>query len=245
MPNFNCACDDDHPNRTLGEMRVDLLRRLGYSAQAANPPPGMAELLNSFLNGAQRMVYRTYKSLRMERVFTWTMVPDERFYGIAENNESLDYEAPCLKTLDPYRVTWVGMEDLNGVWYPLREGIPPEMYTRADITPGWPQFYEIRSCIEVFPAPQAAYKLRVKGYFEAEEMVADEDKPAVDSEAVFLLALANAKQHYGQADAQTYFQQSFAHIQSLVAGSHNTARYIPGRPKPAPATPPVFLPVVE
>lgn len=245
MPNFNCACDDDAPGRTLGEMRVDLLRRLGYSAQALNPPPGMVELLDSFINGAYRMIYRTYKSLRTERVFTWTMEPGERYYGIRENDEGGDYLEPCLKTLDPQRVTWVGMEDLNGVWYPLRKGIPPEMYTRAEITPGWPQFYEIRSCIEVFPAPQAAYKLRVKGHFEIDDLVLDTDQPAVDSEAVFLLALGNAKQHYGQADAQLYFQQSFSHVQSLVAGSHHTARYIPGRPSPVPATPPVFLPLVD
>ena len=31
--------------RTLAELRGDLMRRLGYGAQASNPPPGMADLL--------------------------------------------------------------------------------------------------------------------------------------------------------------------------------------------------------
>jgi len=245
MAVFNCDCDSGNNYRSLGVLRTELLRRLGYSAQAANPPPGMAGLLDSFINGAHRMIFRAYPALRTERFFTWTMVPGERFYGIRENDELGEDSAilDCLTYLDPARVTWAGMEDLNGVWYPLAEGIDPVLYTRADITPGWPTRYEIRSCIEVFPAPQAAYKLRIKGHFDVTDLLEDEDKPQVDDEAVFLLALGNAKRHYQQSDAADYFTQSMTHIKELVAGSHGTARYIPGSRPQAPHTPPRFLPL--
>lgn len=244
MAVFNPACDDGNTNRTLAQLRLDLLIRLGYAAQAANPPPGMNDLLNSFINGAHRMIYRSYKALRTERFFTWTMVAGERFYGIRGNDEATVEPIECSSLLDPYGVTWVGLEDLNGVWYPLIEGINPQVYTRADLTPGWPQYYEIRSFVEVFPEPQAAYKLRVKGHFGPGTLTADGDKPVVDDEAVLLLAIAQAKSHYSQPDASQYYQQSFNHIASLVAGSHGTARYIPGANEPPLRTPPVFLPVV-
>lgn len=245
MPNFNCVCDVDRPgNRTLAEMRTDLLRRLGYSAQAANPPPGMAELLDSFLHGAHRMVHRTYPDLRLQRIFSWTMLPGERYYGIGDNREQGEYDGACPFPLDPHRVSWVSVEDLNGTWYPpLVHGIPPEFYTSENL-PGWPQYYEIRSCIEVFPAPTEAYTLRIKGFSDYFEM-GENDPPDVDSEPVFLLALANAKAHYGKPDASRYEQQAFTYISKLVAGSHQTARYIPGAARLPPEAPPVFLPLLE
>lgn len=239
----NCDLVDTSPARTLATLRTALLRRLGYSAMAATPPPGMAELLDSFLDSANRLAYRTYNALRIERFFTWTMVADQRFYGIADNDN--DGSAPALaQILDPQKVTWVGIEDLNGTVYPLIAGIPPEAYTRGDSTVGWPTRYEIRNCIEVFPAPQAAYLLHIKGRYGVLPFADDADKPSVDDEVVFMLALAAAKRHYGQADAGDYFQQAMTHIQSLVAGSHQTRRYVPGvEPDPVMA-PPVFLPLV-
>jgi hypothetical protein len=245
MAVFNCDCDSDNSYRPLGVLRTELLRRLGYSAQAANPPPGMTALLDSFLNGAHRMIFRSYPALRTERFFTWTMAPGERFYGIRENEER-DAEGAgldCLSYLDPARVTWAGVEDLNGTWYPLVYGIDPQHYTMVGASPGWPTRYEIRSCIEVFPAPQAAYKLRIKGQFEVKDMLDDTDKPQVDDEAVLLLALGNAKRHYQQSDAADYFTQSMTHIRALAAGAHGTARYVPGPRSVTVPTPPRFLPL--
>ena len=249
MPDtINCGCEDVTPSRTLAELRVNLLRRLGYSAQAANPPPGMTELLNSFLDTAHRLAYRTYPAIRTERFFSWTMIEGERFYGLREHDDPTvdETDDACdLLFLDPQKVTWVGIEDLNGTWYPLLEGIPPEAYTRASTTTGWPSHYEIRGCIEVFPAPQAAYTLHIKGRYGLLPFAADTDKPSVDDEVVFLLALAQAKRHYGQPDANDYYQQALTHIQDLVAGSHHTRRYVPGERRAPNITPPRFLPLEE
>jgi hypothetical protein len=238
MPDFNCECDDGfYDSETLADLRTSLLVRLGYAAQAENPPPGMALLLDDFLRRGQRFLYRRYDALQTERFFRWTMTPGERFYGLRSNIDS------CGKKLTADRITWAGVEDLNGVWLPLTCGIPPEFYTAANYA-GIPSHYEVRQCIEVFPEPSAAYTLRIKGRFGLLPFVDDDDIATIDSELVFLWALANAKNHYGQPDARDIAQEAQTYLRMLIADSHGTRRYIPGTID-IPALPqPVFLPLV-
>jgi hypothetical protein len=117
------------------------------------------------------------------------------------------------------------------------------MYTRAQISTGWPTHYEIRSCIEIFPAPKAAYTLWIKGRFGLDPFVADTDCTTVDSEAVYLLACGLVKSHYGQIDAQSMLTQAANYTKYLVAGQHNTRRYVPRTTMDRPMTPPKFLPL--
>lgn len=218
---YNCSCDDTTGNKTLNQLRDDLLRRLGFAAQVDNPPPGMAALLDSFLQDAQETLYRRYDVLRTERFFSWPLEAGVRLYDLPDNQEE------CTKRLDPRKVTWVGVER-DGVWAPLICGIPPELYSH-NIT-GRPERYEIRQCIEVWPAPdETDGSLVIKGRFELEPFAADTDKTTIDSHAVFLLALANAKAHYGKPDANNYVAQLETYMQNVVAGAHLTKRYIPGR----------------
>lgn len=237
---FNCECDSDNSTyATLAELRKRMMLRLGYAAMANNPPPGMADLLDEFLADAQRLLYRSYKELRTERFFKWTMGIGQRYYGIQNNEDG------CLRKLDPYKVTWVGFQDLNLAWYPLVKGIDPVLYTRAQITVGWPSNYEIRSCIEIFPAPRANYTLFVRGHFGLDPFTDDEDRTTIDDEAVFLMALGNAKAHYKQQDSAQVLSQALGYVRDLVAGSHLTARYIPRTEVQRPMTPPLFLPLLN
>lgn len=231
---FNCACSDESDNETLAQLRRRLLVRLGYSAQADSPPPGMADLLDDFLVQAQRFLYRKYRALRTERFFTWTMIAGERFYDLPDNDES------CDKVLDPYRLSWVGVEDLNGTWHEMGKGIPPEVYTSI-ANQGIPAIYEIHQCIEVFPAPADNYKLRIKGHFGLTQFDLDTDKTTIDSELVFMWALSNAKAHYGQSDAANIAAQANTYLGTLVSGSHQTARYVPNSGSMPPRTKPLFL----
>ncbi len=223
---------------TLLTLRQRMLRRLGFAASVANPPPGMADLIDEFLVSAQTQMIERFPDLVIERFFTWTMVAGTRFYLTTADDEgatSPDY------VLDPRDVTWVGIEDLVGTFLPLIEGIPPEFYT-SESQQGLPSHYEIRQAIEVFPAPDQAYLLQVKGRFKNLPFSADSDVTTIDPELVFLLALANAKSHYSQPDAQLYFTQATSHLKQLVAGTHGTRRYVPG-PKgdDTPRTRPVFV----
>lgn len=221
--NYNCDCDDESGNRTLKELRDDLARRLGYGAQVDSLPPGMADLLNSFLQGAQRALYRRYDVLRTERFYTWNMTTGTRYYDLADNRDT------CTRKLDQRKITWAGVSQGCGDWTELRCGINPLLYTNEDMT-GRPERYEIRQCIEVWPAPaDESYQLRIKGHFGLDPFEADTDTTTVDDELVFLLALANAKAHYGKPDANNYIQQLETMMMNLVAGAHQTRRYVPGR----------------
>jgi hypothetical protein len=215
-----------------------MLIRLGYPNQIANPPPGMAVLIDQHLRDAQLEVYRQLQraALRTERFFKWTMVPGHRYYNLS------DEEVACT-TLDPLKLTWVGFEDLNQAWYKLDEGIPPEYYTRANINFGWPTRYEIRSCIEIFPAPQAAYTLWIKGDFGLGPLVTDSDRFTIDDMAVYLLALGNMKADRGAKDAQLVLTQAANYSKGIVAGAHGTKRYVPRTEMGNPLTPPKFLPL--
>ena len=125
-------------------------------------------------------------------------------------------------------VTWVGISQGDSSWQPLVCGIDPVMYGSPDA--GIPSHYEIRQCIEVWPAPaDATWKLRIKGHFGLLPLEADDDETTIDPEAIFLQALANAKAHYGQPDAENYAAQAASYVHSLVAGSHHTRRYVPGQ----------------
>jgi hypothetical protein len=134
--------------------------------------------------------------------------------------------AECTKVINQYQITWVGVEQDNS-WYELRKGVNPVMLGYDET--GWPQTYELRQCIEIWPAPAATSgSLRIKARFKPEAFTADSDKTTIDDDLVFMLALANLKAHYRQPDAGNYVSQFETHMMSLVAGTHASARYISG-----------------
>lgn len=221
----------------LSDLRDRMFIRLGFAAQIANPPPGMANLVDEFLASAQAQLIKHIPELVTERFFTWTLEIGTRFYDVDDDDAGVtdpDY------MLDARRIVWVGIEDTNGTFTPLIEGIDPQLYT-SESNQGMPAYYEIRQSIEVFPAPDAAYLLHIKGHYGVLPLVADADVTSIDSELVFLLALANAKAHYQQTDAQLYFTQATSHLGQLTAGAHGTARYVPRAETPPPAPKPVLV----
>jgi hypothetical protein len=58
---------------------------------------------------------------------------------------------------------------------------------------------------------------------------------------VFLWALANAKAHYGQADANNIATQANDYRAELIAGTHQTAHYLPGTIAVPPAVRPTLI----
>lgn len=223
MATLNPAVGENAYTETLSDLRTRVLRRLGFGAQTATPPPGMADLINDFLQSAQTLVAKKYPMLRTERFYEWTMVAGTRFYSLSGDDEGTTSPEHVL---DPHSVKWVGIEDLNGAFFPMYEGIPPEWYT-TESNRGLPERYEIRQAIEVMPSPDAAYKLIIKGHTKNFTFTGDSDVCTIDPELIFLLALANAKAHYQQPDAQNYFTQATSYLGDLIAGGHGTRRYVP------------------
>jgi hypothetical protein len=144
--------------------------------------------------------------------------------------------------LSPYKnIEGAWLVDLNGSWLPMTCGIPPTFYTTVS-QPGLPVRYEIRSCIEVFPAPAAAYSLYVKGHFGLRPFELDSDKPTIDGKLVYLWGLANALDYYGKPSAAGIAEQARDYLGQLVAGTHTGKRYIPGTQPLPPAILPIFAP---
>ena len=232
---YNCECDDGQPTVTLQQMRNRLARRLGFSVQVSMGalPVGMPELLDDFIRSTHELMYQRYSVMRLRRMFTWDMVAGQRFYDIDGNRDD------CPRILNPDKLEWVGVSQGDSSWRPLDCGINPVLYGSA--AAGIPSHYEIRQCIEVWPAPtDDTWQLRIKGDFGPTTLEADDDVLTVDPEAVFLQALANAKAHYGMADAANYASQATAYVRSRVAGSHQTRRYIPGSCVQPPAVRPLL-----
>jgi hypothetical protein len=234
MADFNCECEETSEYATLLALRTRMMVELGFAAQAATPPPGMALLLDSWLRGAQTQLYKKNPSLRTERYFRWTMLEGEGYYGIRDNDTPEDFEdITCAKQLNEYEITGVWLEDLNGSWTPLYPGIPAELYTTVDQL-GYPSRFEIRSCIEVFPRPNTdGLKLWIRGQMGLEAFVEDSDKTTIDDELVFLWALAKGKAHYGKKDKTEAKQDAITYLLDTVSGKHGTKRYIP-RAAPPP-----------
>lgn len=246
----NCECQfEAHEGtaETLGELRQRLMIRLGFAAQLQFPPPGMTELLNSFLISEHRRLAERYRDLHTERFFTWNLVEGQRLYGLRGNEEVAD----CERYFNPRALEWVGIIAPGDVWYPLIEGIPPHLYT-ADSFLGRPGRYEIRSCIEILPRPDAGpYRLVIKAHHHTLPFTEDGHRTSIHSEVVFLHALGLAKAHYGQRDGIAYYDPTRntgagpVLIGDLVAGSHGRKRYVPRSRELGPATPPRFLPLEE
>jgi hypothetical protein len=219
MPVYNGPLADY--GKTRKQLRDDLMRRLGYGAQVNNPPPGMADLLNSFLAEAQELLHARYTVLRTERTYAWPLEAGQRFYALEDGDDG------AATRLDPLAVTWVGIVDEDGQWRPLRAGIDPTLYSHE--MAGRPERYVIRDSIEVWPVPdESAGEIAVRGHFGLAPFDDDSDATSVDPRAVFLLALANAKAHYRHPDAGNYTQQLEVYVDNIVAGSHQTRRYVPG-----------------
>jgi hypothetical protein len=243
--NYNGALyDTSIPTDTLADLRVRIMTRLGFANQAANPPPGMAPLVNDFIISAQTFLYKRYMQLHTKRKFRWKINPGQRFYSLKDSDQDTLWSndsGVVNPLMDPQkRVEWAGIQDSRNVWYPLIQGIPPQLYTM--ITKPWrPARYEIRGCIEVYPAPDQTYWLWFSAHFGLLPFVADGDSTTIDSELVFLHALANAKSHYGQPDANNIEAQANAYRAELIAASHQTAHYIPGTIAVPPAVRPTLI----
>lgn len=222
VDDFNCECEDESSYQTLTELRRRMLIRGGYAAVVDNPPPGVVTLIDEFLQGAQNSLYRDYDALRTERFFKWTLTIGERFYGL---DDSDDTDCPAL--VDPYRVSGAWLEDLNGAWTELDRGIDPQYYTQALTTNGYPECFEIRSCIELYPAPQSTMALWVKGHYRLAAFTAAGDRTTIDSELVFLLALGRFQQDRGKPAATGTLKDADRYLQRLVGGTHGAKRYVP------------------
>ena len=190
--------------RTLGDLRSRLRTRLGYSSAGATAGVNQ-EILNSFLQGAQELLYWTHDWARLRR-YTDTTV------GL--NQYLIDYPT----TAHPDRIKAISVER-NTVWSPaLKHGITPQMYTTQS-TASWPQRWEPYEQIELWPKADQVYPVRIFFVRTLLRFEEDDDRSTLDDALVFLHAMADAKGHYKHKDAAIYGEQRDALLARLKAKS--------------------------
>ena len=111
------------------------------------------------------------------------------------------------------------------MWLQLQQGINPLTFNSP--SPGYPTNFEVGEFVEVWPAPKRPMVLWILGHMGIRRFTADTDTPTIDTELVFLFALANAKAHRGQPDAGNYASMARKRISRLIAMTHGLNRYIP------------------
>jgi hypothetical protein len=236
--NYNAlVVDNNIPTATMTSLQYRMMVRLGFANQANNPPPGMSALTQDFLTAAQTFLYKRYVQLHTKRFFRWKINPGQRFYSLKDNDENVLENV----NMDPTKcIEWAGIQDSRNVWYPMIQGIPPQLYTM--ITKPWrPARYELRNAIEIYPVPDQTYWLWVRAHFGLMSFINPSDTTTIDSELVFLWALANAKAHYGQPDANQIAGQANTYKAELIAATHQTAHYLPGTIAVPPAVRPTLI----
>ena len=283
-----------YPTKTLLALREELMTRLGFAAMLASPPPGMTQLLNSFLQDAQEQLYMRPGAapMRTERWWAWQTTAGRRIYDVPiDCTKALDFRKitgawlsdnggravtvwnynqsfvvgqfvePTVPTGLQYECTTAGTGGPVGVdgnpeepnwplvagegvnlgggtgailyarapaaetWSPLHQQINPLEF--SSYNQGMPLFFELREYLEVWPIPDKTYVIWLKGHLGLKNFDEDADECTIDSRLIFLMALANAKAHYGQPDGGNYFRQLEVMLGRLVASSHGVKRYIP------------------
>jgi hypothetical protein len=139
-----------------------------------------------------------------------------------------------FEALDVREITYAGLLD-GTVFNTMTAGIDPLLFNIDGQQR--PTHYEIREYIEVFPEPDQAYTLYLKGPTALKPFTADRHITSTDPHPVFLQALAQSKAHYGQNDASIYFQQLENLLGKLNSASFGDKRFIPNPTMHPPSLP--------
>lgn len=143
--------------RTIRHIRQELYTRLGFVNQAA-ASSNLKTIINSFIDEAQSDIYwlHGFEDTRLEST-------------IATVASTTKYDWPSK--VDPKRRIYVDCKIDNDVWVPLAgPGIDYEHDTYVNAGGAFPIRYDAHSQLEIWPAPDSVYTLRIEhfaklGYF--------------------------------------------------------------------------------
>jgi hypothetical protein len=207
--------------RTLGELRSELLARLGMGGMGASGGSNQVAI-DSYLKNGQEQLYRMQDWSHLESF-------EDKVIGIEEN--LFDFPDACARSRRVLRI-----EVLDGGEYRcLREGIRTGDWSTMDSL-GAPFRFERRKQIMVYPKADKAYTVRIWFIEDLARFTKDSDRASLDDGMIFLHALANAKAHYRQPDAATYQGQLNSMLASLrgeaFAGVYRRNEVPPNEPRP-------------
>lgn len=193
--------------RTLEALRTELLARLGMGGMGASGGANLTSI-DSFLRNGQAQLYRMQD---------WKHLIDYQDKVLGTDQNLLDYPdsgvmsgASAERDKRVLRVEYL----YNGQWLELKEGITTEMWSTME-TLSSPVRYERYSQLLFYPKADQSYTVRVWFVADLGRFTKNGDAATLDDDMIFLHALANAKAHYRQPDAQTYQGQLNTLLASL------------------------------
>lgn len=198
--------------RTLETLRGEILARLGMGGMGASGGANQT-LIDSLLRNGQAQLYRMQD-------WKFMTAYEDKDLGVDQNQ--LDYPDACKRDQRILRIETV----YNGQWRKLIEGIQTEHWNTMD-TPSFPSRYERFAQVLIYPKADALYTIRFWYVADLGRFTQNDDVATIDDEMVLLHALANAKAHYRQPDAQTYQNQLntlLASIRGQSFGSNGVYR---------------------
>lgn len=198
---------------TLGELRAELLGRLGYAAQGARAG-ALVTTVDSYLKRAQSYLYWKYEFPELRLTYDWSTAKGQTLYDWPDNMEP--------RQLIELRVLY------SDIWHPMREGIEYDHDSVVD-TQYYPRRYDRRAQLEIWPQPDGIYTMRGEYYQRLGRFTQDNDRVTLDEDLVFTLALARAKRHYKHPDAADYFEEIKDRRRQLQGAAHGNKRYFVGR----------------
>ena len=197
---------------TLGDLRSELITRLGFGAQGA-AAGAIIQIVDSILNREQQYLYWKYNFNELQKTAEINTAISQTLYDWPDD-------------VNP-RQTWEYRVQYNDIWHPMFENITFEYDTIADM-PFFPRRYDKKDQLEIWPQPDAVYKIRYEYYVRLGRFTQDTDRCTVDDDLLFALALGKAKLHYRHPDAQTYLAQADALMRELNLRNLGQKRFIIG-----------------
>ena len=201
--------------RTLGDLRVRVARRVGYSA---DPNAANADTVRSWVQAAQTDLW--------EQMEAWTRAVVD--FRIPTQRGVWRYEWP--ERCDPDRLQYVYLQwDENQVTE-LREGFDVSQYDLRGEYTSWPTRYRRRDLLEVFPTPdEDTYELIVGVQRTLAPFEEDGDRCTVPDDMVEKQAIIYGWEHLGRGIPASTAQALQARVDQIRARSH-TGPYLAGGP---------------
>ncbi len=203
-------------NRTLGELMTELRARTGFISQGSASKNNDA-LVKSFLQEAHDFVYMQLEPPSQRRKTALQLQAGSFLYDW--NDDERD------EPIEPDRVLsmWLRVTDTQRTQ--LRQGIT-ELQRADEGRRDEPQRYDnLDGQIELWPVPDQAYQLTIEYTADCGRFDRTSDRSSVNDRLVFLYALATAKAHYRQPDAQASAAAFEAMLRTEKGKSKGQKRY--------------------
>ncbi len=209
-------------SRLMSDMVSEMSARLGFNAQTTLST-AVTNQLQWFLHDAQEQLYWQYEWEYLRTFWPTTLVVGQQYYPFSAMIDG-NGDVP-----EPRRMRSVHVV-VSNLWTPLQEGINPALYTltTTSIPVRYARVEQAANgvdTLEIWPTPSTAYVIEVEGQIALRPFAASTDSTTLDERLVLLFALANAKAHYGMADAGAVMNNATALLNRLRAQNHGQRRY--------------------